>query len=445
MPESLAASETICAPATAPGRSALALVRVSGPAVRELARARAGRALEPRRATLVEWRALDGSLLDQAVAVFFPGPRSYTGEDLLELSLHGNPQLVREVLADLHEAGIRLAGPGEFTLRAVRSGRLDLARAESVAALIEAETGPALRAAREVLAGGLAREIAALREGLLDLSMRLELATDFAEEEAVPDGSALLPAARAARSRLEALLSAQERVQAASRAPRVVLAGRPNAGKSSLVNALLGEDRLVVSSLPGTTRDWVEVPVPTPRGVVHLCDTAGLAEARDTLDALAQERTRELIARSGLRLLLVEAGREPGPDEQAWIEQGGWRVVRSKLDLCPDWPLPAGQGGLSVATGEGLESLREELGRLVHDDPALERRETVALVGERQRALANQARSELIELETRLEKGEIEIGAWHLRQAVSRLEDLVGGVAPQEVLERVFSSFCIGK
>jgi len=437
-------SQTICAPATPPGRAALAIVRISGPDIPRLVSESVIADLEHRVATLVGWRDAQGRVLDQAVATWFNAPRSYTGEDLLELSVHGNPLIVHAILMDLHARGIRLAQPGEFTLRAVRNGRMDLARAESVAALVDAETGPSLEAARGVLLGGMGHEIAQVRDTLLDLSARLELETDFAEEEAVPGGQKLTPHLDLAISALDRMLHAQERAERHASAPRVVLAGRPNAGKSSLVNALLGEDRLLVSAIPGTTRDWIEVPIPTSRGSVHLCDTAGLADARDDLDAAAQERTRALLVRSALRVLVAEAGRPLGEDELRLLASGsGWTVIRTKIDLHPDWIDPLEHPGMSTTTGAGIEAFRTRLAELLGDAEAVT--ESVAFVGSRQRDAARDARAQLVEARAALEAGSVEIAAWNLRQAVLWLEDLMGPVPPQEVLARVFSSFCIGK
>lgn len=435
---------TICAPATAPGRAALAIVRVSGPLVPKLLVDSIGRIPTARTAVLAGWRSAKGRVLDQCLLTHFPAPRSYTGEELLELALHGNPLVVHEVLQDLHARGVPLAAPGEFTLRAVRNGRMDLARAESVAALVDAETGPSLEAARGVLLGAMGGEIARLRSKLVDLSARLELETDFAEEEAAPGGEDLIPPLDDVAASLDSMLRAQQRAERSAKAPRVVLAGRPNAGKSSLVNALLGEDRLLVSAVPGTTRDWVEVPVPTVRGPVHLCDTAGLADARDDLDAAAQERTRALIASSALRVLVAEAGRPLGDDEIRLLRSGpGWTTIRTKIDLHPGWTDADGAPALSAERGDGLDAFRDRLATLLDD--ARDIGGSVALVGSRQRDAALRARADLDSVRSSLRDGAVEIASWHLRQAVRSLSELVGDVAPQEVLERVFSSFCIGK
>lgn len=433
---------TICAPTTAPGRSAISVVRVSGSDVGRILSSRS-LSLEPRRATLVEWTSMDGRVLDQALAVYFQAPRSYTGEDVLELSLHGNPLLVREVLEDLHDDGIRLAGPGEFTRRAVEAGRIPLSRAESVGALIHAETAQSLEAARRVLAGGLQRRLDPLRRTLVDLSARLELEVDFAEEDAIPGGQELVPWVESAMAELDRLLDAQDRIQSRGHAPRVVLAGSPNAGKSSLANALLGEDRLLVSPIAGTTRDWIEIPLPTPRGTVVLVDTAGLGDPTDELDLLAQERTRGILQSADLRLVVAEAGRELSPGESHLAEGGPSLVVRTKTDLHPNWNPPSGQRSVHIEDRSALAALGAELSELL-DSTRLSPDE-IALVGERQRQAACRARSELVLCRGVIEDGRLEIAAWHARHARGALEELLGEITSDEVLGAVFSSFCIGK
>lgn len=433
---------TICAPTTAPGRSAISVVRVSGPDVARLLESRSLR-LQPRRATLVAWSSRDGHVLDQALAVFFQAPASYTGEDVLELSLHGNPLLVREVLEDLHEDGIRLAGPGEFTRRAVEAGRIGLSRAESVGALVHAETSQSLEAARRVLYGGLEARLAPVRTRLVELSARLELEVDFAEEEAVPGGQELVPWVEAAVAELDSLLAVQERIRSRGHAPRVVLAGSPNAGKSSLANALLGEDRLLVSPIAGTTRDWIEIPLPTPRGTVVLVDTAGLGDPTDELDHLAQERTRRILQDADLRLVVAPAGRDLLAGERHLAGGGASLVVRTKTDLAPDWPVPVGQWAVHVGDRAALSALVVRLSELLdstHMAPG-----EIALVGERQRQAALGARDELLRGREAIGQGRPEIAAWHARLARNALEELLGEITADEVLGAVFSSFCIGK
>jgi tRNA modification GTPase len=419
------------------------VVRVTGPGVRDLLESRLGRIPSERLATLVDWKAQSGDTLDQAVATFFQGPRSYTGEDLLELSLHGNPLLVRQVLEDLHLSGIGLAAPGEFTRRAVENGKLDLSRAESVGTLVAAETEDALEASRRILSGGLQARIGPLREALVSLSARLELEVDFAEEEAAPGGEDLLPWLERAREELSRMLRAQERMQARGHAPRAVLAGAPNAGKSSLANALLGEDRLLVSPVAGTTRDWVEVPIHTRLGTVVLVDTAGLGLPSDSLDAMAQVQTRRALEKARLRLLVAEAGRDLTKEEIALSRDGLSLVVRTKMDLFREWTPDDGELGVSATSGEGLDSLRERLSDLIGGDRLGP--DEISLVGQRQQQAAQGALESLSQSAERIRHREPEIAAWHARQALSSLADLVGDVPPDEVLGAVFSSFCIGK
>lgn len=418
------------------------MVRLTGPSVGAFVASRLGRPLEPRRATLVRWPSREGRILDEAVATFFAAPRSYTGEDLLELSLHGNPLLVHQVLADLHESGFPLAGPGEFTRRAVENGRIDLSRAESVGAVVAAETNGSLEAARRILTGGLADRIAPLRTALVELSARLELEVDFAEEEAVPGGLDLLPWLDRARAELQAMLAAQARIEARGHAPRVVLAGAPNAGKSSLSNALLGEDRLLVSPIAGTTRDWIEIPVPTAAGPVVLVDTAGLGDPTDALDRLAQERTRQALARADFLLVVAEAGRDLSETEVGLLAGTPGLALRTKSDLHPAWACPEGQLAVSSVTLAGMDVVRSRLATLVGSEIGADE---VALVGDRQRRSALAAESSLRDAGGAIEVGTPEIAAWHARQALSNLAELVGDVAPDEVLGVVFSSFCIGK
>jgi tRNA modification GTPase len=434
---------TVCAPATAPGRGALAVVRVTGPGVRDLLESRLGRIPAQRIATLVDWKARTGDMLDQALATFFRGPSSYTGEDLLELSLHGNPLLVRQVLEDLHLSGIGLAAPGEFTRRAVENGKMELCRAESVGALVAAETEDALEASRRILSGGLDARIVPLRDALVSLSARLELEVDFAEEEAAPGGEDLFPWLDRAREELSRLLQAQDRMQARGHAPRAVLAGAPNAGKSSLANALLGEDRLLVSPVAGTTRDWVEVPVHTRLGTVVLVDTAGLGLPSDSLDAMAQLHTRRALAQARMRVVVAEAGRDLSSEEMSISREGPSLVVRTKMDLCRGWTPGDGEFAVSATAGYGLEPLRERLSDLLAGDRLGP--DEISLVGQRQRQAAESALASLSETGSRIRAHEMEIAAWHARQALSALADLVGEVLPDEVLGAVFSSFCIGK
>lgn len=435
--------DTIAAPATAAARSALAVVRLSGPLVPELILSRTGRPLEHRQATFARWRTRDGALLDEVVATFWRGPASYTGEDVLEISLHGNPLLVRALLEDLSLDGVRLAAPGEFTRRAVENGKLGLARAEAVASVVDAETRSALQAARHQLSGGLEPVARELRRSLLDASALLELETDFAEEEALPDASRVLPSLEASRAVLVRMLEDQERLSRQELSPRAVLAGRPNAGKSSLSNALLGQERLLVSPVRGTTRDWVEIPLLFPEGQVRLVDTAGLGTPSDALDEAAQERTRQELSRCQLVLVLAEAGRPLEPDEEALLSLPGREVVliRTKTDLHPCAP---GETGLSVRSGEGMDALRARLRALLAGEDGFDA-QAVALGSARQRDCALAALSDLEQAILHAREGSLELSAFLVRHVLSLLSELVGETTPDDLLDTIFSRFCIGK
>jgi tRNA modification GTPase len=397
-----------------------------------------------------------GEVLDRLNYVFFPAPASATGEDVLEIYPHGNPLLVAKILAALCAMpGVRPAAPGEFTRRAFENGKIDLLQAEAVGQLIHAETVAALRNARRVSEGALSGPLRALRDALVDLSVRLELDVDFAEEEADPDYASWIPRLEAIRARLDELAAGFDQGRGMGRAPRVAILGAPNAGKSSLVNALVREDRLMVSDVPGTTRDWVEVTLTLPSGRVLLVDTAGLGRPVDALDALAMERTRRQWGEADVRVWVEDGTREPAELPLPAMESVGGEAaeaparnavdiqVRTKADLPGFRAAPA---ALSVSNpdGRGLEALRQRLdeaafrGRGLGEDPVLttERQfRSVAAARDRVDAALAGMRG----------RPAIEILAFEVREAAGHLRELLGEIAPDEVLGRIFAGFCIGK
>lgn len=321
-------SKTIVAPMTPAGVSAVAALRVSGPAVRDVVRALFGeKALEKLKAreaclgTARDPRAsasgkcadfASAPIIDSLLYIFFEGPNSYTGEDVLELYPHGNPLIVRELLQAIRSIeGVRLAEPGEYTRRAFLNGKMDLAQAESVADVIHSANLAELKNAHRLLSGSLSKRVAVLTEQIKDISARLELDVDFAEEEADPDYAAWGEKIAAIRENVECLLKSFRGSAGIRRLPLAVLYGAPNAGKSSLANALLGENRILVSDIPGTTRDFVEVRLFLEGGEIRLVDTAGIAErACDELDALSMEKSREILAEADLKILVVDGSVE---------------------------------------------------------------------------------------------------------------------------------------
>jgi tRNA modification GTPase len=444
-------TDTIAALSTPPGISGLAVIRLSGPACAEAARLCLGRAdWKPRVLHAAAFRdPQTGETLDQLAFHVLPGPESPTGEDVLEIFPHGNPLLIEALLrALLRLPGapgsaplVRMAEPGEFTRRAFENGRIDLVQAEAVGALIHAQTRAALRNAGRLLAGELSGRLRGLRDRLLDLSARLELDADFAEEEADPDYASWTPRLEEARAEVEALLRGFARGSTWNRAPRAVFFGPPNAGKSSLINALTGRDRLLVSEIAGTTRDFVDVPLRLAGGLAQLVDTAGLGEAVDALDARAMDLTRAQLADSDLRIFVTDDARN---HDAALAEKAQLRVL-TKIDLRGG--MPEGTSGwfaVSSLTGEGLDALLAELElRLCPPDSA---DEGAVAVTERQREALERARDRLLAAEAHLRgKPAVEILAFEVREACGALRELLGDVTPDDVLRRLFAGFCIGK
>jgi tRNA modification GTPase len=441
-------ADTIAALSTPPGVSGLAVIRLSGPACGDAVRLCLGRTTwTPRLLHAAAFRdgARDpsgGVVLDHLTFHVLPGPNSPTGEDVLEIFPHGNPLLVESVLrALLRLPGVRPAEPGEFTRRALENGRMDLIQAEAVGELIHAQTRAALTNARRLLAGELSGRLRALRDSLLDLSARLELDVDFAEEEADPDFASWTPRVEAARREVEGLLRGFERGRAWNQAPRAVIYGAPNAGKSSLINALVGRDRLLVSDVAGTTRDFVDVPLRVAGGVAQLVDTAGLGRAVDALDALAMDRTRAQLETSALKVYVADGTvRE---EDGALAAEAGIRVL-TKKDLEGFAPR-AGFFAVSSRSGEGIDALLKELERRLNP-PADANEEAVAST-ERQRDALEKARDRLFAAEDRLgeKRPAVEIVAFEVREACLALRELLGDIRADDVLHRLFAGFCIGK
>ena len=450
-------TDTIVAPATPPGRGALGTVRVSGPGARRVAREVLGlESPEPRRATTRLARR-GGAPVDRVVAVYWEAPDTPTGEDLLELTAHGSPEIRRELVAAAVSAGARPAEPGEFTRRAFVNGRLDLAQAEGVEALIAARGGRARRAALERLEGGLSRAVAAARAQVLDLLAPLEARLDHPDEDIAPlDAAGADAALSLLRVPLQRLLSAHERGRAEREGLRVCLVGRPNAGKSSLLNALLGRDRAIVAAQPGTTRDTLEEPAVLEGLPATLVDTAGLREdAADDAEREGVTRAERALSSCDVAVLVVDAAR----GEDAADERGRRRalelaalhgrpvvVALNKADLVAERAALTGGLAVSARTGEGLDALARAVAAAA-GAAVLDEGEDL-LVGERDRAAIAAALAELDAARAAVAEHP---GLWedraacHLREAHARLGLVLGEGAPDEVLRAVFSRFCVGK
>ncbi|MDX1583194.1 MAG: tRNA uridine-5-carboxymethylaminomethyl(34) synthesis GTPase MnmE [Thermoanaerobaculia bacterium] len=436
--------DTIVAPATPVGRSALAVVRIDGPGARRILCSLSGAEdWEPRRAARVELRRGEEAI-DEAIALFFAAPASYTGNDLVELSLHGSPVTVRRLVDAVIEEGARIAEPGEFTERAVLNGKLDLVQAEAIADLIEARTDLQARLSLSNLRGGLSERAEAVRARLLDLISRLEAALDFADEgyEFISRKEAL-ELVEESRGTISDLLASARRGMATTEGLTAVLMGRPNAGKSTLLNALVGSDRAIVTAVAGTTRDLLRETIEVGGLPLTIVDTAGLRKATEEVEEIGIRRTREAAAGADLILYLIDAeeGRS-GEDDRELEALPGAVVVYTKRDLSSP---PPGELSISGMTGEGLGELFALLDGWVEENWRVPEGRGV-VVNRRQKANLSGALEALGRAAETLEnESSEEIVLTDLYAAANAIGELTGAISHEEIVESIFSRFCIGK
>lgn len=454
-----ATEDTIVAVATPPGRGALGVVRLSGrDALRIAGELLAGHlALAPRRATLA--RVAEGSgagCIDEVIVTFFPGPASYTGEDVVEMSGHGSPVVLRAVVAHAMAAGARLAERGEFTLRAFLNGRIDLVQAEAVADLVDAVTPLQARAAFDQLRGTLTSAVQGIERDLFSLAARLEAAVDFPEEPyAFVEPGEAAAAIDACASRIVELLGQARRGRLIREGCQVTILGTTNTGKSSIFNGLLGSERAIVTALEGTTRDLLTETVEIAGVAVDLVDSAGVRESQDVIEREGVSRARRATAVADLVLLVLDGSRplETGDRSLLAETRGKERVVVvNKRDLDAAWSEealeeePGRVVRTSAKTGEGLTELREAiaerlLGSVAWEPPAVTNARHAALLDEARGALAQAAGT----ARAGGRAGSEEFVLADLREARAALEAITGERTTQELLEEIFSRFCIGK
>ena len=438
--------------ATPAGEGAVGVVRVSGPNAVTVVQPLVGTstvlaALPPRRLTrvaLIDPRT--GSAVDDALCAVMPGPASYTGEDVVELSCHGSPALLRLVVERIIESGARLAEPGEFTRRAFLNGRIDLVQAEAVALLVGARTERAVTLAARALAGGLSERLRGVHEALLDVVSGLEVTLDFPDEHVGLDVEGAIKAVTGLADDVGRLLAAARRERLVYEGLTVALVGPPNAGKSSLLNALLGRDRAIVSPEPGTTRDIVEGGLVVDGIAVRLLDTAGLGAAQDTIDAEGMRRTRLAIAESDL-LLVIQDGSVP-VDVTVLAETAGHArvLVQAKSDLGGH---PSHQAleavAVSALTGEGLDRLLAAIGHAVRVDAEIHGDEIAVVTSLRQTELLDALHRALEQGADALVNSPLEAALVDLREAMSIVSGMLGLTIDNAVLDRIFATFCLGK
>jgi tRNA modification GTPase len=449
-----APDDTIVAVATPPGRGAIGVVRLSGPRTQEILRQLVpGAARVPGVARVSRVLVVDAAgreTNDDAVSLFFAAPRSYTGEDVAEISAHGNPLLLEGIVRAAMRHGARLAEPGEFTLRAFLNGKRDLAQAEAVADLIEAATPAQARAAADQLHGTLTGRIAAIDTELFDLLARLEASLDFPDE----GYHFVQPATIAGRlsdviGSIDVLLSDAARGRMLREGATVVIAGRPNVGKSSLFNALLGSDRAIVTPIPGTTRDLVAERVDVGGLALTLVDTAGARTTIDPIEREGVERSVRARAASSLVLVVLDQSEELADDDRRVLEatRGVPRlIVKNKSDL-PDRCGTIDDGGVvavSAQSGEGMPVVRAAIVRALTASEPL--RDTPAITNVRHVALLRDAREALIRGRAAASaEAPEEFIAADLQQTRERLDEIVGKRTSDDVLRHIFERFCIGK
>jgi tRNA modification GTPase len=442
-------TDTICAVATPPGAGGLGIVRVSGPLVPDICRAVLGRLPEPRRAVLGDFKSGQGAPIDTGLALYFPAPHSFTGEHVLELHGHGGIHVLNRIMRRVLDLGARGARPGEFSERAFLNDKIDLVLAEAIADLIDSGSDAAARAAQRSLQGDFSREVHKLQETLTALRVFVEAAIDFPDEEIdFLAESDVAQRVQSAQRQLESLL--QDARQGRLLRDGIVMAiiGRPNAGKSSLLNALSGQDSAIVTEIPGTTRDVLRESIDLDGIPVHVADTAGIRETDDVIEAEGVRRAREVLETADI-VLLVEDASAPGEHHETLeneVPQHLNRIrVANKADLVEAEAPQAdpARAWISAKTGQGMDSLRKRIRDAVG---AADRSEGSFSARQRHVDALKRAGRHLeagrVEMQ---ETGSGELLAEELRLAQAALGEITGEMLPDDLLGEIFSSFCIGK
>ncbi|MGB9867517.1 MAG: tRNA uridine-5-carboxymethylaminomethyl(34) synthesis GTPase MnmE [Bacillota bacterium] len=460
--------DTIAAIGTAPGEAAIGVVRISGGAAIDVAR----KVFRPRRQGLLDhgggWRVGlglivevgSGEVIDEGIAVVMPGPHSYTREDVVEIQCHGGGVVLRRTLESVLRAGARLAGPGEFTLRAFLNGRIDLTQAEAVVDLVRAQTEASSRVALDQLRGSLSRRIGEIKRRIVELLALIEGCIDFPEDDvAEPPRELLVERLGGVVYSIDRLLSSARVGIVVREGAKVAIVGRPNVGKSSLLNALVGTERAIVTDVPGTTRDVVSEVVDVGGVAVRLCDTAGIRETRDLVEGIGVERAIGEVTSADVVIVVVDdsEGLTKGDREVFGIvgealREGRGIIAVNKIDLdmgrVGDEELSLWKGScpvvrISCRTGRGLDALRKMLKELILGrwEP-----ETGMVTRVRHKVALEEARGACVRAGEGLRRGDpIDLVAVELREAAECLAKVTGEVVTDEVIDEVFSTFCVGK
>ncbi len=442
--------DTIVALSTPAGVGALAVLRISGPHVFPVLEKICPRFQAGKRSGHTAFLGKlekDGRLLDEALVTIFRGPKSFTGEDVVELSLHGSPYIVQEAVKLCLSSGCRLAKPGEFTQRAFLNRKLDLAQAEAVGDLIASESEAAHRAAIHQLKGGLSKEIQKLRQDLIDFTALIELELDFSEEDVeFADRSRLLALIDQIQQHIGTLLHSFSTGQAVKNGIPVVIAGPPNAGKSTLLNALLQEEKAIVSPIAGTTRDVIEDILVLEGITFRFVDTAGLRQTEDLVESIGIAKTREMLDKAAFVLLLQapESGQAEVEDIEKEIRAR--RLPCLKVFTKEDIRKATGEGfSISAKTGSGINALKKEIVARSVDKTMLQS-ETSLITNLRHYQALKETQKSLVQVQDALHQGlSGDLLATDIREALFHLGSITGAITVEEVLGSIFSRFCIGK
>jgi tRNA modification GTPase len=448
-------TDTIVALATPPGVSAIAVVRVSGPAVPAICKAILPKfKMQPKQATLVKANSPTSAFIDMLIAIYFRAPSSYTGEDVLELFPHGNPFIIRLLIKEICSLpNVRLANRGEFTQRAFLNGKMDLTQAEAIGDILSANNSKNLINAQKLLNGEISGEIKELAENIKDISAKLELEIDFVDD--IDSNNPLRLPLDAINKILAHLQSLKKRFRkSANELPKVVLFGAPNAGKSSLINALVKENRLLVAETPGTTRDFVEVPLHLPSGDILLIDTAGLAtEAQNEIDKQAMQKTEEILQKANMKILVADISIPLPKKFEEWIKSADL-AVGTHADLINNnsqlsiFNSPTARYVNCFATAiplnTGINQLITALDSIFFQKT--EESEESWITSERQIACIKKAEECILNTFDILKQANaVELAAFEMREARNALCSIIGEISNENILDTIFSSYCIGK
>ncbi len=445
---SLGKSDTIAAIATAHGVGAIAIVRVSGEEALNIARKITKREFEPRRATLASLYDKDDTLIDQALVIYFQAPKSFTGEDIIEFQCHGGIVVAQMVLERVCSLGARVAEPGEFSKRAFLNGKIDLSEAEAIAKIIEAKSVDGAKILARQLKGELKNFIEELREKLIRILAYVEVNIDYAEEDLPTDlQEQMMAQLRSIDKQLKKVVASSQKRAGLLEGFKVAIIGKPNTGKSSLLNALLDYERAIVSDIAGTTRDTIEEEVRIGTHLVRFVDTAGIREASDTVERIGVERSIQAIQESDIVIALFDASRELDQEDQKIIElierykdQKSFVIVLNKIDLGKRVSLPFEALELSVHQDIGplLKKLESMLDEMAKGDEIL-------LVSQRQIEAVRRAQEAIASSFAPLEMGELEIFAFHINEAIRAIASITRPMESSELLDKMFGEFCLGK